>query len=194
MPINTQQVHLYYPSKRVIKPIANEIDAKIIRQLCYGEYGYAANAIWSKKELRSEILDKFLAEVSQECQDICSVKEPSMLRKCDPKSLSSFSAEDFATELKQRAPTFHSCLEASMTIKKDLNKNKLSVPPLTMAASVLLRQRCPQMSAMAYRYSIGVLWHSGAKKQVKNNPKLVFLFVRHSLKAKYMAIIPRLFM
>lgn len=148
-----------------MKSIKNKVDAKIIRQLSNGEQKYAANAIWSKEELRKELLIKLQGEIGQECQQLCSIKSP-MLRKCDPHSLSTFCDEEFEKELQLRAPVFHSCLTTAIIDNKH-KKGKLIAPAITMAASILLKQRCPQMSAQAYRYAIGVLWHSGAKKQVR---------------------------
>ena len=46
------------------------------------------------------------------------------------------------------------------------NDEQNDAAPISLAASILLKERCPQMSAIAYRFSLGVLWHSGAKKQV----------------------------
>lgn len=95
-----------------------------------------------------------------------------MFRKCAPEDIISFSEEKCETELKTKAPVFHGCMQAatvSANSKKKLEAGKTvnTSSALTMAASVLLKRRCPQMSAQAYRFSIGVLWHSGAKKQVR---------------------------
>ncbi|XP_031559255.1 uncharacterized protein LOC116295548, partial [Actinia tenebrosa] len=51
--------------------------------------------------------------------------------------------------------------------KGDGNGDEMSgsAAPIVFAASILLKQRCPQMSALAFRFSLGVLWHGGAKKQ-----------------------------
>lgn len=105
---------------------------------------------------------------------LCSQKQPSILRKTKAKQLQEFS-ERKCEELKTRAPTLHGCIRSVTTsskkrrkIEKGSNNDEQNdAAPISLAASiVLLKQRCPQTSAIAYRFSLGVLWHSGAKKQV----------------------------
>ena len=159
--------------------ITNEKDATIIRQLASKELRYAANAMWAHPELRRKLLTKVRGEIENERQSLCSNKNPSLFRRSSPQDLISFSEKKCETELKEKAPVFHKCLQAATFCRETRNKMDSgqkqcnTSPAITMAASVLLK-RCPQMCAQAYRFSIGVMWHSGGKKQVRK--RAVFFF------------------
>ena len=162
--------------------ITDEKDATIIRQLAFKEHRYAVNAIWAHPELRGELLTKVRGEIENECQTLCSNKNPSLFRRSSPQDLISFSENECESELKEKAPVFHMCLQAA-TICRETRKKMESgqkqcntSSAITMAASVLLKRRCSQMCAQAYRFSIGVMWHSGAKKQVRKCAGSFFFF------------------
>ena len=159
---------MHYPSQSVTSNIVDSVDAKIIRKIALKEYQYAANAIWSHTRLRQELLVKIKKEIGDECQQLCSTKNLSILQKCSPNDLVAFSDEKCEEELKLRTPIFYSCLYEAITNKRHQRKKSMisTAPAIVTAAAILLKQRCPMMSAKAYRFSIGVLWHSGAKKQV----------------------------
>ena len=153
--------------------ITNEKDGTIIRQLASKEHRYAVNTMWAHPELRHQLLTKVRGEIENECQSLCSNRNPSLFRRNSPQDLISFSENKCETELKEKAPLFHKCLQAA-TICRETRKKMDSgqkrcntSSTITMAASVLLKRRCSQMCAQAYRFSIGVMWHSGAKKQVR---------------------------
>lgn len=142
-----------------------------------GEYGYAVNALFSKKVIRDALVNKIKGTVIAECKDLCSVKNPSLLRKSSPVGLKEFTESAHVAELSDRAPVLYSLLSAAagkatdgkagdQNVEKATGENgDKTAPAVSIAASVLLKTRCPQMSAQAYRVS-AVLWHSGAKKQV----------------------------
>ena len=153
--------------------ITNEKDATIIRQIASKEHRYAVNAMWAHPELRRELLTKVRGEIENECQSLCSNKNPSLFRRSSPQDLISFSENKCETELKEKAPVFHKCLQAA-TICRETRKKMDSGQKqcntslaITMVASVFLKRRCSQMCAQAYRFSVGVMWHRGAKKQVR---------------------------
>lgn len=167
-----------YPSGSKRRLPKDDIDRKAIKQLVLGEYGYAVNALYSKKVIRDAILQKVRGTILTECKDLCSVNSPSMLRNTTPAGLKQFNESAHVAEFSERAPVLYSMLSAAVekrgNISTDIqdvengNKNESkskAAPAISMAASVLLKKRCPQMSAQAYRLST-VLWHSGAKKQV----------------------------
>ena len=145
-----------------------------------GEYGYAVNAIYSKKVIRDALLEKVCGSVIEECKDLCSVKKPSILRNTTPEGLKQFTESANVTELSERTPVLYTILSSAAgkpVLSKAGNQNgengandesNTAAPAMSMAVSILLKKRCPQMSARAYRFST-VLWHSGAKKQVSSN-------------------------
>ena len=98
--------------------ITDEKDAKIIRQLASKEHHYAVNAMWAHPELRRELLMKVQGEIENECQILCSNKKPSLFRESSPQDLIYFSENKCETELKEKAPIFHKCLQAATTCKE----------------------------------------------------------------------------
>jgi len=187
------EVVIDYESGRKRRVPKDDVDRKAIKQVVLGEYGYAVNALYSKKVIRDALLEKVRAAVTSECKDLCSVKTPSLLRNTSPTGLKQFSESAHVAELAERAPILYLLLSAAVgkpipqtagnhdeenASSSDTDSNK-TVPAISMAASVLLKTRCPQMSAQAYRVST-VLWHSGAKKQVYNRGVKWGLTVGHT--------------
>ena len=101
--------------------ITDEKDAKIIRQLASKEHHYAVNAMWAHPELRRELM-KVQGEIENECQILCSNKNPSLFRRSSPQDLISFSENKCETELKEKAPIFHKCLQAAAICKETRKK------------------------------------------------------------------------
>lgn len=170
------QVHITYDgdnkSYQIKKVLLDKTDKKIVRQLAFSNYNYAANAIWDKPTLRTLLLQKVVKNVQTECSCLCSRKNPSVLRRISPCDIVGYKDRIFETELKERSPILYSVLkEASASSRsqrkktKDISRKDTSLPAICMAASLLLRKRCSAMSAIAYRMST-VLWQGGVKKQV----------------------------
>ena len=156
----------------------DDTDRKAIKQLALGQYGYAVNALYSKQTVRDELLQRVCSSINEECKMLCSTRRPSVLRDVSPLGLKQFTETNHVAELATRAPVLYAVLSSAVgknpTVKESLDVQEPNttseqctkiVPPISMAASILLKSRCPQMSAQAYRLST-VLWHSGAKKQV----------------------------
>ena len=121
-------------------------------------------------------------DINKESSSLCSDKKPSILKQTKANDLIRFSEKKCEEKLAERALTLYGCLGSCVASLKRRKKNKdengrkisgINTAPIAFAASILLRQRCPQMSAIAYRFSIGVLWHSGAKKQVHRACKIL---------------------
>lgn len=128
---------------------------------------------------RKLLLEKVCGSVIEECKDLCSVRKPSILRDTTPEGLKQFTDSAHVTELSERVPVRYTILSSAFgkpVISKARNQNgenetndesNTATPAISMAASILLRKRCQQMSAQAFRFST-VLWHSGAKKQANS--------------------------
>ena len=147
----------------------DEIDSKAIKQIVTGQYGYALNALWQKQDFKKALYQKVAGDVLRECEQLCSLGDPSLLRDATPNGLKSFTETAHLAELQRRAPILLSILQASTSTRTTgKSESTHGVSPdcaVSMAASVLLHARCPQMSAQSYRLAL-VLWHSGARKQV----------------------------
>lgn len=161
------QVKLVYPSKTINRRMEDECDASIVRNIVDGTSTGVATAVWSSEKLKSCLLKKVESEIQEECSSLCSKKSPSMLANTSPDHIISLKDESIVGELQERAPTLHRCLAAAVTSKRKGSKKKNATAALSMASSVLLRCRNPQLSANAYRLSV-LLWHGGAQKQVGN--------------------------
>jgi len=79
-----------------------------------GEYGYAVNALYSKKVIRDALLEKVRGAVTSECKDLCSVKTPSLLRDTSPTGLKQFSEGAHVAELAEGAPILYLLLSAAV--------------------------------------------------------------------------------
>ena len=101
------------------------------------------------------------------------MSRPSILRFTEPAKILDLSDGTIQNELEERAPTLHRFLKAAVTTKTKGKIPKKGEPERSvklvngvgMAAAMLLKNRNPKMSAMAYKMSL-LLWHGGVDKQV----------------------------
>ena len=105
------------------------MDRKAIKQLVLGEYGYAVNALYSKKVVRDALLEKVCGSVIEECKDLCSVRKPSILRDTTPEGLKQFTESAHVTELSERAPVITPycllLLESLLLVKQEIRMEKM---------------------------------------------------------------------
>ena len=163
-----------FPSKTTRKLVDDNTSAKIIRQIAHGELEIAAHNVMQQKTMKEIILKEVEHDIQDECTALCSKKNPSILSRVSPDCLMQLTDTAVVDELKERAPVLSRCLTATTQSKRSMakkttdgkneRKNK-RIPAISLAASILLRSRCPYMSANAYRMST-VLWHSGVDKKV----------------------------
>lgn len=111
---------------------------------------------------RKLLLEKVCGSVIQECKDLCSVRKPSILRDTTPEGLKQFTDSAHVTELSERVPVRYTILSSAFgkpVISKARNQNgenetndesNTATPAISMAASILLRKRCQQMSAQIF--------------------------------------------
>ena len=163
------KVILNYESGSVRCSPKDDIDSKAVKQIVTGHYNYALNALYTKPEIKEAMIKKVAHEVALECEKLCSLSSPSILRDASPNGLKSFNETAHIEELQKKAPIFHSILQSSTSkgrvSQSNSNYGVNSQCSISVAASALLRTRCPQMSVQSYRLAL-VLWQSGARKQV----------------------------
>ena len=174
------QVNIQYPSKTVHKVIHDEWRAKVIRQVAAKEDEMAVRNVLEQKELEECVLQRVEKSIQKECKDLCGRRQPSLLRATSPDSLIKLTDIQLNEEVRTRAPTLHRFLGAAALNERSQWKakagiikgeksananNDQSIPAVSMASSLLLRARCPEMSANAYRFST-LLWHASCEKQV----------------------------
>ena len=149
------------------------MSAKIIRQIAHGELEMAARNVMQQKAMKETILRQVERDIQAECTALCSRKSPSILSKVSCKDLMQLTDTAIVKELQERASVLSRCMKATAQSKcsmaKEQKRNKdgenKRIPAISFAALILLRSRCPSMSANAYRLST-ILWHSGIEKKV----------------------------
>ena len=109
--------------------------------------------------------------VNKEAKRMAKKGSPSCLAKTDSDSLLQLSNQMIADELKEKASIMHTVLRSAIVTprqnKKILNgeSKDRSISAIAMASSVILKKRCSNLSAQAFR--VGFILHfSGAKKMV----------------------------
>ena len=154
---NCDQVKLsvQYPSKNVNKTLHGTYQA-IGKALAHGVPSRIAGAIMNCKSVRNHVVEKVMKIVSKEVSDLCSKRNPSLLRKTEKADLEKFDLELVCNEWKERAPIFYSFLLTSAVNKT--TKASTWFASLALAGSVLLKQRNSEMSASAA--VIGILLKS----------------------------------
>ena len=112
-----------------------------------GTFKDKANAAFKHRYIKMELIKLFLKTIAKESEIMCSRKDPSLLRQTRREDIVQFKFENFVNELKIKAPVLCGALMAA-TIKNSHDENSnLWVPTITVAASVLLKNRCLHMNA-----------------------------------------------
>lgn len=125
-----------------------------------GSYKQIAAAAFRCHPLKNCLIMKTLDSLAKECNELCSRKKPSLLRKSD---MAEFSLRKLCLEWKERAPLFFGFL---MTCATSRDKGHDWLPGVAVAGSVLLKERNVHMNATASLFSV-VARQSGI--QVINN-------------------------
>ena len=145
-------IEIDWPSKTVKKNLSGELYS-LGKFLAIGTYKQIARAAWKIPGIKKELCNLFTKEVQKETADMCSKKQPSILRKNDKDSMNSLSIEKVSQEIETRAPLFHSVLKASSTNNFSVNRGCKSAKSddfaaVTTAGSICLRNRCKNMNAI----------------------------------------------
>ncbi len=119
------------------------------KMLCRWTYTQIAHAAWRCKQVREQIVVLFLKDVDQECFQICSQKNPSILCQTDRQSILNFSLQKLDEELKSRTPFLRSVMMVVCFRKSKLDRNQLYLmPAVSMALSICLKNRSPYMTVI----------------------------------------------
>ena len=118
-----------------------------------GTYKQIADAAFRYSSLKTFLIKKTLQALGKECNDLCSRKKPSVLRKSGPDEMENFSFQKLCEEWKQRAPLFYSFLTTCATVKE---KGCDWTPAMAAAGSTLLKNRNMHMNATASLISLMV--------------------------------------
>ena len=131
------------------------------KMLCRGTYTQVARAAWRCTKIREHIILLFLKEINRECANMCSKKNPSILRKINKEDIVNFSLTKFEDELRKRTPLLRSVLMAASICKSSLERSYLYwMPAVCMASSICLKNRSPHMTVVQLLNTI-FIQHSG---------------------------------
>ncbi len=141
-------VKVHWESKESTRTLPDELES-LGKMLCRGTYTQIARAAWRCKQVREQIVVLFLKDVDRECSQICSKKNPSILRQTDKQSILNFSLQKLDEELKSRTPLLRSVMMVACFRKSKLDRNQLYLmPAVTMALSICLKNRSPYMTVI----------------------------------------------
>ena len=100
------KVVVEYPSKTVNKTLSGEMEP-IVKALAHGPPSRIAKTVLKCKTLRTEIISQVLRVVASEMNELCSKKNPSILRKTSKDDLINFDMKHyFATNGKNAHQSF----------------------------------------------------------------------------------------
>ena len=116
-----------------------------------GTYKQIADAAFRCPSLKNCLIKKTLEALCRECNDLCSKKNPSLLRKSGSDDMENFSLQKLSKEWKERAPLFFSFLMTCATVKE---KGCDWTPAAVVAGSTLLKSRNMHMNATASLISV----------------------------------------
>lgn len=137
--------------------------ANILKYLALGLFNTACKTVMYTPELSKSMKELVIKEIDNELEELCKKKTNSVLRQTKPEELLKFKIEKLTQEIEQKPPLLNQTLQSICGSKRASSKVDLCVKA-TIAASIL-HERCPDMSAMAYRTGL-VLCHSGAGGKV----------------------------
>lgn len=113
-----------------------------------GTFSQIANAIFKIKPLKVEVTKCFLRQLSTECADLTSKKNPSILRKSTTEDIRRFELKKVCEELKERAPLYYAVLLTSAVSNRRKDSDTIDfLPSVAVAGSILLRERCMFLNA-----------------------------------------------
>lgn len=138
------KLSISYPSKSVNKFLQGSYQL-IGKALACGIPSRIANAAMNCQPVRKHIVEKTLGILKKEVMELCSKKNPSLLRKSSKEGLTDFDLQHVCEEWKVRAPLFYSFLMTSASNKR--TKASSWFGSVAVAGSVLLKQRNKQMDA-----------------------------------------------
>ena len=136
-----------YPSKTVNKTLTSEFEA-IVKAIVHGPPSRIAKAVFKCKSIRTIVIEQVLRAVSNEVDNLCSKRDPSLLRKNEKDDLINYDMLKLCEEWKRRAPIFYAFLLTCSTSKRHMHHSTW-FPSIAVSGSILLKQRNNHMSATA---------------------------------------------
>jgi hypothetical protein len=140
-------IKVEYPSKTVNKTLTSEFEA-IVKAIVHGPPSRIAKAVFKCKSIRTIVIEQVLRAVSNEVDNLCSKRDPSLLKKNEKDDLINYDMLKLCEEWKRRAPIFYAFLLTCSTSKRHMHHSTW-FPSIAVSGSILLKQRNNHMSATA---------------------------------------------
>ena len=99
-------VKVWWKIKTVKHALLDDLGS-IGKKLCGGAYTQIARSTWSCKKVREQFVLLFLKEINWECFNMCSKKNPNVLRKTCKENIVNFSLTELDNELKDKLVMLH---------------------------------------------------------------------------------------
>ena len=141
--------------------VAGEVST-IVKYFALGLESTACKTIMQNSELSKTVKKLVIKEMDNELEELCK-KKNSILRQTKPEELLAFKIEKFAQEIEQQTPLINEFLQSSCCSNSKKRASENALPSQCIKATIaatILRERCPEMSAMAYRTGL-ILRHAG---------------------------------
>ena len=144
--------------------------ALIIQYFALGIHNLGAKKAYGTPELRTLIQELVTSEMNREREQMCKTSTGCVLKNTQHDKLTNFELAVFNDEFTKMAPVTANVL-ASLCKPKRSKKETVDHNVVATIASTILRCRCPDMSAVAYRIGI-LLRHYGTGTQACTNPSI----------------------
>lgn len=140
--------------------VAGEV-GNIVKYFALGLESTVGKTIMLNPDLSKIVKKLVIKEMDNELEELCK-KKNSILRETKPEELLAFKIEKFTQEIEQQTPLMNAFLQSSCCSNSKNRASKNSTPNPCIKATIaaaILQQRCPEMSAMAYRTGL-ILRHA----------------------------------
>ena len=136
----------------------------MIINLCRKNWKTVANSFFQQPNVREELAEPLRKVVSAEFKEYCSTSTDSVLKKCSPEDLASFSNKVLVHEAEVWCLLWMACLKGACDVQDFSSEDIKATNSLALSTAVAARCRNQTMSAVSYRIST-VLFHSGVKHE-----------------------------
>ena len=154
--------------------------ANVVKYLSLGLFGTACKAMTHAPELSRSIKELLIKEMDNELEGLCKKRKNSILRQTKAEGLVAFCMEKLVHEIEKEIPLLNQLLESLCCSKSSKRASGTSTVDQNVKATIaatILRERCPEMSALAYRTGL-VLRHTGTGGLVCLGVVAIVLFDR----------------
>ena len=167
-------VKVHWKSKESSKILPEDLEF-LGKMLCRGTYTQIARAAWRCRRIREQIVVQFLKDIDRECSNMCSKKDPSMLRRTGKEDILDFSLNKLDCELKKRTPLARSVLMVACFRNSNVQRNNLYwMPAVCMASATCLKNRSPYLTTLQLVNTI-FIQHSGLMVSILNTRLKLFI-------------------